>query len=120
MTDEAKAPEPNEESAQARSDWASDAEAALEGVGNALRQAWDASRDARLNALESAKQAAQQLGEAIDQGVTAARERWEAQAAAPSDLDSPEAGEEEAGEEAVAPPRPAPQMSADEGRSEEG
>ncbi len=112
MTDEAKAPEPKEEPTQQRSDWASEAEAALEGVGNALRDAWEASRDARLNALESAKQAAQQLGEAIDHGVAAAKEKWEAQ------------GEPSAPDEVAAAPqedaqRHTPQMSPDEGRAEE-
>ncbi len=109
MTDEGKAPEANEEPTQQRSDWANEAEAALEGVGNALREAWEASRGARLNALESAKKAAQQLGEAIDQGVAAAKEKWEAQA-------EPATPSEEAQAEH---PHHAPQMSPDEGRVDE-
>lgn len=109
MTDEAKAPEPKEESSEQKGDWASEAEAALEGVGNALREAWDASRDARVNALESAKKAAQQLGEAIDHGVAAAKEKWEAQQApAPAAAPAEEA-----------PPPHTPQMSPDEGRDED-
>lgn len=110
MTDEAKAPEPKEESTQQRSDWASEAEAALEGVGNALREAWDASRDARLSALESAKKAAQQLGEAIDHGVAAAKEKWEAQGA-------PSAPPEAAPASDAHPHTP--QMRPDEGRADE-
>lgn len=113
MTDEAKAPEPNEQPAQQRSDWASEAEAALEGVGNALREAWEASRDARLNALESAKKAAQQLGEAIDHGVAAAKDKWEAQGGSQG-APGPEVAPAE-----EAPPRHAPQMSPDEGRADE-
>lgn len=114
MADEAKAIEPEDESTQRRSDWANEAEAALEGVGVALREAWEASRDARLNALESAKKAAQALGEAIDEGVAAAREKWETQGE-----DAPPASPEQstASEPDVAPH--VPQMSPDEGRDEE-
>ena len=110
MTDEAKAPEPKEASTQQKSDWASEAEAALEGVGNALREAWEASRDARLNALESAKKAALQLGEAIDHGVAAAKEKWETQGGSAP----PEAASTE-----DATPHHTPQMSPDEGRDED-
>ena len=113
MTDEARAPEPKDESTEQRSDWASEAEAALEGVGNALREAWEASRDARLNALESAKKAAQQLGEAIDHGVAAAKEKWEAQGGSPASSEAEAAPAEEAH------PHHAPQMSPDEGRADE-
>ena len=113
MTDEAKTPEPKEGSGQQKSDWASDAEAALEGVGNALREAWEASRGARVNALESAKKAAQQLGEAIDQGVAAAKEKWEAQGGSAAAPEAPAAGEGEPH------PHHAPQMSPDEGRAED-
>lgn len=107
MSDEATAHEPEEETGQQRSDWADEAEAALEGVGDALREAWDASREARLNALESAKKLAQQLGEAIDQGVAAAREKWESQDAAESAADSEDGAPH------------IPQMRPDEGRSDE-
>ncbi len=113
MTDEAKTPEPESESAQQRSDWANEAEAALEGVGNALREAWAASRDARLGALESAKKAAQQLGEAIDHGVAAAKERWEAQEESTAASDDPDAQATEA-----QPHHHVPQMSPDEGRAD--
>ncbi len=90
-----------------RRDWASEAEEALEGVGNALREAWEASRDARLNALESAKKAAQQLGEAIDQGVAAARQKWEGEA------------EADAARAVEALPEHAPKMGPADGRVEE-
>jgi hypothetical protein len=49
---------------------------ALDRTGDAIRTAWDASRETRMSALESAKQAAQELGEAIDKGIAAAKERW--------------------------------------------
>ena len=51
---------------------------ALDRTGDALRTAWDATRESRMSALESAKQAAQELGEVIDQGIAAAKERWAA------------------------------------------
>ena len=107
MSDESTAHEPEEEPVQERSEWANEAEAALEGVGDALREAWDASRDSRLNALESAKKLAQQLGEAIDQGVAAAREKWESQAPSESAADSEDGAPH------------IPQMRPDEGRSDE-
>lgn len=62
-----------------RPGWVKDAEAALDDAGKALRSAWDASREARLSALAAAKQAANQLGEAIEQGVTAIKEKPEPQ-----------------------------------------
>jgi len=112
MTDEANTPKPEDDASQERSDWATEAETALEGVGKALREAWEASRGARLNALESAKQAAQQLGEAIDHGVAAAKEKWEAQEPVTSS-EAPEAQSEQDH------PHHAPQMSPDEGRGDE-
>lgn len=65
-----------EESDSTRKDWKDEAEEALERAGESLRAAWEASRETRLSALEAARQAARQLGEAIDRGVGAARERW--------------------------------------------
>lgn len=111
MSEETTAREPDGESTKQRSDWASDAEVALEGVGNALREAWEASREARLSALESAKKAALQLGEAIDHGVAAAREKWESQGGTPEEPS--EEGPPEGTEHT------APQMSPDEGRDEQ-
>jgi hypothetical protein len=60
-------------------DWKVEAEEALERAGESLRAAWEASRDTRLAALEGARQAARQFGEAIDRGVAAARDRWAAE-----------------------------------------
>ncbi len=110
MTDQAGSGRDGEGSTQRR-DWTNDAEEALEGVGNALREAWQASRDARLSALESAKKAAQQLGDAIDQGVAAARQKWEAEQPA-----SEGAAEDEV---ASSPPSKTPKMGPDDGRSED-
>ena len=58
--------------------WFADVQEALDRTGDALRTAWDATRESRMGALESAKQAAQELGEVIDQGIAAAKERWAA------------------------------------------
>jgi hypothetical protein len=60
-----------------RPDWVDDNEMALERAAEALRAAWDATRDTRVNALESAKLAAKQLAEAIDRGVETARQKWQ-------------------------------------------
>lgn len=79
--------------------WLEDIQEALERTGDAIRTAWDATRDSRMSALESARQAAQELGVALDKGISAARERWAA--AEPGEPASPETppGED-------APPRP--------------
>lgn len=58
--------------------WVSEVQEALDRTGDALRTAWEATRESRMSALESAKQAAQELGEVIDKGITAAKERWAA------------------------------------------
>lgn len=67
---------PTESGEAARSRWVDDVQDALDRTGDAIRTAWDASRETRMSALESAKQAAQELGEAIDKGIAAAKERW--------------------------------------------
>lgn len=57
--------------------WSEEAEEALERTGDALRAAWEGSREARMSALEAAREAASRLAEAIDRGVAGARETWE-------------------------------------------
>jgi hypothetical protein len=59
-----------------KKDWKTEAEEALQKAGDSLTAAWDASRDGRVSALEAAKLAARQLGEAIDKGVAVAKETW--------------------------------------------
>lgn len=78
---------------QEQKEWYREAEDALAKAGEALRGAWEASRDARLSALESAKAAAQQLGDAIEKGVAGAKARWSEPGAGPERAGS--AGEEE-------------------------
>lgn len=78
----------NDESAgdrKERPDWLKDAEEALDRTRSALREAWEATKEPRSSALESAKQAAKQLGEAIDRGVDVAKGRWRSEAETPSD-----------------------------------
>jgi hypothetical protein len=74
---------------ESRQRWFAEVQGALDRTSDALRTAWDATKDSRMSALESAKQAAQELGEVIDQGISAAKERWAASEpageAAPSD-----------------------------------
>ena len=74
MTDQGDKTTETGESKQQR--WFAEVQEALDRTGDALRTAWEATRDSRMSALESAKQAAQELGEVIDQGIAAAKERW--------------------------------------------
>lgn len=106
MTDQPGSDRDDEGTSQRR-DWASEAEEALEGVGTALQEAWAASREARLSALESAKKAAQQLGEALEKGAAAARQKWEGEAKGD--------GVQDGGATVVH----APMMGPDDGRLEE-
>lgn len=83
------------EDAAGRAAWVESTEEALARVREALRAAWDASEEGRVKALEAARSAASQLGEAIDRGTTAARSRFAA-------------GSEDATDEADATPDGAP------------
>jgi len=93
MTDQGDNSTDPGESKQQR--WFAEVQDALDRTGDALRTAWDATRDSRMSALESAKQAATELGEVIDQGIAAAKERWAA-----ADQDT---GEETAGPSVAEP-----------------
>lgn len=89
--------------------WIDDAEEALNKIGQALKAAWDESHDARTATLQSAKEATSRLGDAIDQGMAAARKQWEpgegqsssdqgdslSEAESTSDRDDGPSGEEE-------------------------
>lgn len=57
--------------------WIDEAEEALDRTGEALRAAWEGSREARVSALEAARAATNRLTEAIDKGFSVARETWE-------------------------------------------
>ncbi len=64
--------------------WINEAEEALSRTGEALRTAWNETKDARMATLEAAREAAARLGEAIDQGIEAARETWDTSERQPS------------------------------------
>jgi hypothetical protein len=91
--------------------WLDDAEEALNRVSEAVRTAWEGTRDTRMSALEAAREAAAQLGKAIDQGIDKARETWDSSKAQQPDGEVPEE-----------PPSPAPEAAMSEedtGDSEE-
>jgi hypothetical protein len=77
MTD-SEARDETTESGEARQKWLEEVQEALDRTGDAIRIAWEATRESRMSALESAKQAAQELGEVLDTGIAAAKERWAA------------------------------------------
>jgi KaiC/GvpD/RAD55 family RecA-like ATPase len=79
------------EQSESKQRWLEDVQAALDRTGDAIRTAWESTRESRASALESAKQAAQELGEALDKGIAVAKERW----AAMSEESASTAGEEE-------------------------
>lgn len=63
--------------------WIDEAEEALNRVGNALSAGWEESHEARMATLQSAREATSRLGDAIDQGMAAAREKWDPAEGAP-------------------------------------
>ncbi|MGH8871213.1 MAG: hypothetical protein ACRDWS_04485 [Acidimicrobiia bacterium] len=77
MTD-SDAKEKTTEAGDGKQRWVEEVQEALDRTGDAIRTAWEATRESRMSALESAKQAAQELGEVIDKGIAAAKERWSA------------------------------------------
>lgn len=56
--------------------WMDDAEEALDRASEAMKAAWEGTKDVRMSALEAAREAATQLGKAIDQGIDVARDSW--------------------------------------------
>lgn len=79
-----------EERNQPAKKWYEDAEQALNRIGESLRAAWDETQDARMATLESAKEATSRLGDAIDQGIAAAKRRWDPDASGEDDAISEE------------------------------
>lgn len=71
--------------------WISDAEEALNRTGDALKTAWNETKEARMATLEAAREAASRLGRAIDEGIEAARKSWDtSQSQEPADKTSAE------------------------------
>jgi hypothetical protein len=64
------------EATESRQRWVEEVQTALDRTGDAIRTAWESTRESRTGALEKAKQAAQELGVVIDKGIAAAKERW--------------------------------------------
>ena len=69
---------------QDQTKWVEEAEEALNRAGDAIKSAWEQTRDARMKALETAKDAAKRLGEAIDQGIAVAKQTWDPSAGEPA------------------------------------
>jgi len=71
--------------------WMEDAEDALTRTTEALRAAWEGTRETRMSTLEAAREAAAQLGKAIDQGLDVARESWGGRGSGTTPDEGPEA-----------------------------
>ena len=65
--------------------WIDEAEAALNRTAEALRAAWEGTRESRTKTLEAARDAASQLGKAIDEGLEVARETWSSRSSTPEE-----------------------------------
>lgn len=59
-----------------RPGWLKDIDEAFTRTGNAIRTAWDATGDQRASTLESARKATRELGDIIEEGIAAAKQRW--------------------------------------------
>ncbi|HEX6301323.1 MAG TPA: hypothetical protein VF148_12720 [Acidimicrobiia bacterium] len=82
----------NSEQEKTTKQWISDAEEALNRTGDALKTAWNETKEARMATLEAAREAASRLGKAIDEGIEAARKSWDtSQSQEPADKTSAEA-----------------------------
>lgn len=77
MTDESR----SETTEESKPKWIREAQEALDRTADAVRTAWDATRETRASALEAAKQAVKELGEALEKGLEVAKERWESETA---------------------------------------
>lgn len=83
----------NEEKAGQR--WVDDVEKALNRTSEAVKAAWEGTRESRMSALERAKEAASGLGEAIDQGIELAKKSWGGPSEPGTDGDTETAPEDE-------------------------
>lgn len=92
--------------------WMDDAEEALNRASEAVRSAWEGTKDTRMSALEAAREAATQLGKAIDLGIDRARETWDS-SKVKEGTEKPPVPEEPAS------PAPPPPMSGDQAGAED-
>jgi hypothetical protein len=67
----------NPEQEKTSKQWISDAEGALNRTGDALRTAWNETKESRMATLQAAREAASRLARAIDEGIDAARRSWD-------------------------------------------
>ncbi|HZD22862.1 MAG TPA: hypothetical protein VE569_05600 [Acidimicrobiia bacterium] len=72
--------------------WIDEAEDALNRTSEALKAAWEETRDARKATLEAAREAVNRLSRAIDQGIETAKQSW---GASDSETPTPEQTQEE-------------------------
>jgi hypothetical protein len=93
--------------------WLDDAEEALNLASESVKKAWEGTKETRMSALEAAREAATQLGRAIDQGIDVARDTWGAAKAKETAEGSP-------GVSQPASPAPAPPVTGDEGAGTSG
>lgn len=75
--------------------WIDEAEEALNRTSEALKTAWEGTREARMSTLEAAREAASKLGDAIDQGIILAKETWDPSRKTPEGAAEAPADEEE-------------------------
>lgn len=80
---------------QSRQRWVDDVEKALSRTSDAVKAAWEGTRESRMSALERAKEAASRLGDAIDQGLEIAKRSWDRPGATEDAGESDDHGEEE-------------------------
>lgn len=81
----------NDDQRQTSRNWIDEAEDALSRTGEALKTAWNETKETRMATLEAAREAAARLGKAIDQGIEAARGTWDsAEQRPPADAGSAE------------------------------
>ena len=92
----------NESGESAGQKWTDEVQGALDRTGDAVRTAWEATRESRMSALESAKAAVKELGEVLEKGVEAAKERWAASEGGSESSDTPPSQPTEP----TAPPEP--------------
>jgi hypothetical protein len=62
----------------AAASWKDDTQEALNRTIDALQVAWDATRETRLAALNSARRTVAELTDAVEEGISAANARWAA------------------------------------------
>lgn len=118
MTDETGSG--SKETSEERQRWIKDLQTALDRTGDAARTAWEATRDNRMSALESAKQAAKELGEVLEKGMEAARDRWDTETGAKKEERQPTGTAPETPSPSEPPPFPGTEHTQPDDTSPDG